>query len=71
MAGSPDSVGGVHFRDSHNREWRVFERTRKTPGGPVTVLVFDCNTQFRCVRGYPAKWHELMPDALERLSAQL
>ena len=59
------------FRDSHHREWRVFERLRHALGGSETVLVFDCGVQFRCVRTYPTNWHELPPDALERLSGQL
>ena len=67
-----DNAAHVHrFRDSHQREWRVFERLRHGLGGSETVLVFDCGVQFRCVHRYPANWHELMPDALERLSGQL
>jgi hypothetical protein len=58
------------FRDSRDREWRVFERRREAFGGAVTLLVFDCDSLFRCVRRYPANWYELLPDALERLSWQ-
>jgi hypothetical protein len=61
----------LRFRDSRHREWRVFERLRRGLGGAKTVLVFDCDVQFRCVHRYPANWHELVPEALELLSGEL
>jgi hypothetical protein len=65
-------VGGPaearRFRDSQNREWRVYERQRDSLGGPVMILVFDSDAALRCVRRYPGNWRELLPEALERLS---
>lgn len=67
-----DPAAHVHrFRDSQQREWRVFEHLRQELGRPVTVLVFDSGMQFRCVRTYPTDWYNLQPDALELLSDHL
>ena len=61
--------GSRRFADATGCVWSVYERTRsQLLGAPVTVLVFDSTTAFRCVRTYPALWREGSAAELERLS---
>ena len=60
------------YRDSHDREWRVFERQKPVfGGGSITVLIFESGVSFRSVRTYPHAWRELSAEDLERLSWQV
>ena len=62
---------GRQFVDATGCVWSVYERTRsQLIGAPVTVLVFDSTMAFRCVRTYPASWHQGSAGDLERLSWQ-
>jgi hypothetical protein len=71
--GSPERVPRYSqcvFTDSAGIIWTVVEKRRELESGPgfETVLVFESQSAFRCVRSYPGNWMELGGSALERLS---
>ena len=62
---------GRRFADATGCVWSVYERKRsQLKGEPITVLVFDSQMAFRCVRTYPALWAEGSAAELELLSWQ-
>jgi hypothetical protein len=53
------------FVDEQGVSWRVFQRHVE---GEEDCLIFESESAYRRVRGYPADWRALSSEELSRLS---
>ena len=66
-----NEVGSASTRSFHDVagvKWQVYERVRVEQGIAVTILMFESNASFRCVRLFPAEWRAMDDAGLRQLS---